>query len=272
MQLQLAIIDPKLVAGGKHTIITGIGASSVPIEDYQLQPLILQPGPYGLQVALQGVDADENLLRRDDYGFDDSESPFHYLLTKPYWKRVQCPYPAGEICMVNTPLPDAPVQEPHTFVFFGIVQGMVQTLSPYQERVLEVGLEAAGPSPSGLPMLAGMAHDTGIKAEHPMGNHLLQILTQNLWGFGDQPLGISTDISPQAYENIKQETRYFIDNGKTMPGRMASTSFNDEHYAGYLKAMDKAGLVERPQWETAELRKQISKVTERYFQETGLGM
>lgn len=251
MKIQFSLVHPDMVSKTEGTsILAGIVQTREEIPDFTVTPFV-----FNHEVAVEGPDkvailkhcVSDNLLNREKYWPENIlEDSFHGLLTKHVWKGVNSVHPAGEVAFVKTNFPDTPEGE-NTYAIFGIIKGDREALKAFSNRVFSSNVDtdqAIGP------WNMTQTVDTGIEAKHTIGSHLLSIIGQQLWGFGDKKYGMRSDISIPTQEGFVANSRNIIEHGVHLPNMRQSSP--EPRYVDYLRRMDVKGLIPGPQWEDAE--------------------
>lgn len=218
MRIQFALVNPDHVAkGGTTTILTGIAESPILLEDYTVRPVhlsdtCLMDSKLTTRVNLHHTT--ESLLDREIYSRQHVlEDSFTNLLTLQIWKKTTYPdLVSGEIAFVRTELPStAPGM--HSYAVFGLINGPHSELNILSEKVMSSHTDMQ----PGTDFEMCNAEDTGIPAVHKIGNSLLNILKQPLWGFGATKYGMSSDISIATAEMFKSNNQHIVEHGVNKP-------------------------------------------------------
>ena len=262
MKIQYAVVDPKLCSSPGYTTIAGVATLDREIPDYSAHQIIIDPVNQGGFVSL--IDLNKTLVSRVADADDGSWGPhslnelaFDEVLTHQIFKLPMLSKPAGEVAFVKTNLPGT-TQGQHSYVIFGLVQGSLQDLEQIADQVFEVNLHRNGPVDR-YEMSSGMATNTGVTARHKLGNHILQILHQPLWGFGEQKLAMTNLVSNAEFAKRQEERQHLITHGKHSPGVQGRI---DEGFVKFLRAFSKMGG-ELKQWQTADEMEQTHKLSDR---------
>jgi hypothetical protein len=252
MKIQYAIVKPELCAEPGITAIAGVVICRENFPDFSAHQLIIDPDPSEGMVRL--FDSGETHHSRLDDDWEDhapgglDSLAFHEVLTKSVFQIPQLNIPAADVTLVETDLPGTPAGY-RSYAMFGLIRGNDRDLSSISEKVFEADLHKDIPQP-GNPKL-GIAKDTGIEAKHVIGNHLLQILTQPIWGFADQKVGMSSLTTKSEFEKIRKNREHMLEHGKNMPG---VRSYLDPSTVDFLRAMNANGTTSPSHWQTQNER------------------
>lgn len=258
MKMQYAIVKPELCAEPGTTVIAGVLICRDFFPDFSAHQLIIDPDPVEGMVRLISMGENHNSRLDDTWdaqvqgGLDSLH--FHEVLTKRIFQTPQLNIPGADITFVNTDLPGAPTGY-HAYAMFGLIRGSDRDLSLISEKIYEVNLHEDAPQP-GNPKL-GIAKDSGIEAKHEIGNHLLQILTQPIWGFSDQKVGMSSLTTKSEFENIRKNREHMLEHGKNMPG---VRSYLAPSTVDFLRAMNANGTRRPSHWETMNERSERASI------------
>lgn len=246
MKIQFALVNPSLVSDRGVTALAGIVQTDQVIEDFSVIPFAFHPDGNDKIVVAKHAST-QSLLGRDSWGDNITTASFHHLLTQQIWKGVSSSAPAGEIAFVKTDFPGTPEGQ-STYAIFGLVKGDEQKLGAMSGRVFECTTD---PVQSMGPWDLIKTSDTGIKAAHVAGNHILDCFKEPIWGFDDEhSYGISSDVSIPQYQEFEDGTAHLLKTGKGKPGTL--NSHPDPKYLDFLRGMEQEGLVPCPQWQTAD--------------------
>lgn len=260
MKIQYAVVKPELCAEPGITAIAGVIICRENFPDFSAHQLIIDPDPSEGMVRL--FDSGETHHSRLDDDWEDhapgglDSLHFHEVLTKSIFQTPQLNIPAADVTLVETDLPGTPAGY-RSYAMFGLIRGNDRDLSIISEKVYEADLHKDVPQP-GNPKL-GIAKDTGIEAKHVIGNHLLHILTQPIWGFSDEKVGMSSLTTKSEYENIGKNREHMLAHGKNLPG---GRSYLDPTCVELLRTMSANGTKHPNHWETLseiDERAQIAK-------------
>lgn len=269
MKIQYAIVDPKLCSTPGYTTIAGVATLDREIPDYSAHQIIIDPVNQGGFVSL--IDLNKTLVSREAEADDGSwdayhptplnELAFHEVLTRHIFKLPMISKPAGEVAFVKTDLPGT-AQGQHSYVVFGLVQGSLQDLEQIADQVFEVNLHRNGPVDQ-YEMSSGMAINTGLAARHKLGNHILQILHQPLWGFGEHKYAMTSLVSNAEFTKQQENRQHIINHGKHSPDVPISVSGRiDEGFVKFLRAFSKMGG-ELKQWQNSDEMAHTHKLSDR---------
>jgi hypothetical protein len=242
LNIQFAVVDPKMCQEKGITTIAGVVTMDRDLPDFSAHQIIIDPDVDAGLVRLIDVGTTLSDREVDDGSWSAyrpskiADIPFHDTLTRNVFKIPQLNIPAGEIALVKTPLPNTPEGQ-FSYALFGFVKGTDHDLQLLCNRLFEVQLNE--PSPHDYhAMYSGISRDTGVEAKHKMGNHILQILQQPLWGFGDTKYGMNTLTTVAEYDKYVRNRQHLIDHGKNGPevdGRV------DSEFVRFLRNFSKLG-------------------------------
>ncbi len=243
MKIQYSFINPEMISKTEGiSVIAGIVQSDEILDDFTVKPFLCVPNRADQSTIGFSSNHDNLLNRYKDYPSDILESPFHHLLKLNIWKSVNNGNIFGEVAFVKTDFPDTPKGQ-NTYVIFGLVKGdrealksisdnMYQTIGGENQHVDEWKIERS--------------FKTGVEAKHIIGNNILNVLTQPIWGFEDKKYGISTVISTPLFKKFQENTRHIIEHGVGLPDMRLPRP--DSSYVAYLREMDARGLASPAQW------------------------
>ncbi|WP_274644434.1 hypothetical protein [Pseudomonas serbica] len=243
------------------TTVAGVVTMDRDLPDFSAHQIIIDPAVEGGLVRL--IDLKNTLAAREvDEGSWEAYRPsplsaltFNEVLTRQVFSIPQLNIPAGEIALVKTPLPDTPEGQ-CSYALFGFVKGTDHDLQLICNRVFEAQLQEPGPLDHHA-MHTGLSHDTGIEAKHKMGNHILQVMHQPLWGFGETKYGMTSLMTINEYDKYRRNRQHLIDHGKNGPeveGRV------DSEYVRYLRTFTKLGGDLLP-WQSQEQIKHVEQLS-----------
>lgn len=261
MKMQYAVVKPDLCAEPGITVIAGVLICRESFPDFSAHQLIIDPDPAEGMVRFITL-GETHHTRLDDTW--DAHSPggldslhFHEVLTKSIFKTPLLNIPAADVTLVETDLPGAPAGY-HAYAMFGLIKGSDRDLSLISEKIFEVNLHDDAPQP-GNPKL-GIAKDSGIEAKHVIGNHLLHILTQPIWGFSGEKVGMSSLTTKSEYENIGKNREHMLAHGKNLPG---GRSYLDPTCVQLLRTMSANGTTHPSHWETLSVRNERAQIAKK---------
>lgn len=258
MKIQYAIVKPELCAMSCVTPIAGIVISEEPLPEFAAHQIVIDPEPHNGYVRLVNIKTSLE-ARLDTWSGPETlqDATFHQVLTKPLFSLPQLLIPAGEVALVATDLPGTPDGH-HAYAMFGLIGGTDKHISAIAEKVYESRLSSKIDNHLSLnPSCIGMAVDTGRAAKHEMGNHLLNILTQPLWGFEAEKVGMSSLITKGEFQKIRNNREHLITHGKNSPEVRGSV---DRDYVDFLRAMNSLGATPPSLWETQPERDDRAKL------------
>jgi hypothetical protein len=262
MKIQYAVVKPELCAEPGITVIAGIIISRLPYEEFASNTLIIDPDPSeGIVRMIYTGETHESrvdgtLEGHIPGGFQSLQ--FHEMITKKVFNMPKLNIPSADVTVVETDLPGTPAGH-QAYVMFGLIHGTDNDLSVISEKVYQAELTATG---SGVfnPMSVGTTKDTGIEAKHVMGNHLLNILTQPIWGFSDEKVGMSSLTTKSEFENIRKNREHMLEHGKNMPG---VRSYLDPSTVDFLRAMNANGTTSPSHWQTQNERTERAQIAKK---------
>lgn len=268
MNIQFSVVDPSLVTSEGVSIIAGIVEVDSAFADYDVMPIYLERKDEGQSTIVLTWRDRENLAKRNDYPEDILNGSFHSVLKQPVWRRVHSDSPAGEVALVKTDL--APATEGNqVYVMFGIVQGSYNALKALSGQIFENDRALD----SGVVAYMGHFKGAGREVNHTIGNHLLNLLTKPLWGFGPEKQGIRTFVSIPQFKAFEENTRHIVEHGINMSSEFGGKP--DQEYVHFLREMDKRGMLPSPMWETQaqrQVREAVaSEITKQSVREERLG-
>lgn len=261
MNLQIGIVDPKIVVGEGVTVFAGLLVQDRLYEDYDVMPLELSLAEDGRITTAIGWPKLDNMARRADFPENVTAAHFNSVLTLPIWRHIRSAFPAGEMVLVRTELPGIP-DDHHAYTVFGLLRGEDAALEALAGKVFET----KRPLESGVTSFLGHLSDTGRPVTHTLGNSVLNLLSKPVWGFGEEKLACRSLISICEFKKFEANTRTMIETGQGDPKVMGSTS-RDPDYLHFLRSMDKRGLIPAPMWETEEQQARHDKAAKQVVRE-----
>jgi hypothetical protein len=243
MKIQFAVAEPHLLAEPKLSIIMGIALFDQPVAEFSAFAMTLMPhlGSYMTVVEARG----DTLINRTLDGDQLEDSPLHQGLTIPHWKVNQTQHCEAEVAWVATDLPESETDGKHSYVFYGLVAGDEFQLKAMSGKIHEVDLSMV----KGTPSYAGLSNDVGA-ARHIRGNHLLNMLSQPLWGFGQTKYGMTSSTTlAEDQRSVARNLEAMANDGKFSSGPRKSM---DPEQLAYMKAVHEIAPFPHPNWKTAE--------------------
>lgn len=261
MNIQFAVVDPKMCQEKGVTTIAGVVTMDRDLPDFSAHQIIIDPVVEGGLVRL--IDLKTTLAVREvDDGSWGAYRPsplsaltFNEVLTRQVFSIPQLNIPAGEIALVKTPLPDTP-EGHYSYALFGFVKGTDHDLQLLSNRVFQAQLQEPGPLDH-YAMHTGLSNDTGIEAKHKLGNHILQIMHQPLWGFGETKYGMTSLMTVNEYDKYRRNRQHLIDHGKNGPEVVGRV---DSEYVRYLRTFTKLGGDLLP-WQSKDQIKRVEELS-----------
>lgn len=254
MKIQLNIINPNLlsVENQDKTMVVGVMMSDHVFEDFDTHLMFINADESGIDVEIN-LQENENLLKRADRDLENSQ--FHQTITAPVWKTLQCDFIGGEIAFVNTSLPLPKGESGNAYVFFGILQGDVKNLIPVSEQVIGADLSllySSGP-------YSGKGVMTGINCRHQTGNHLLDSLKLQAWGFDEEKYGMRTLLAQPVHQRLIDDNKHVISSGQPLYPDEFGTP--DPDYVQYLKMISSRGGFTENLWLNEQELSKINSIS-----------
>ena len=261
MNIQFAVVDPKMCQEKGVTTIAGVVTMDRDLPDFSAHQIIIDPVVEGGLVRLIDLKTTLAVREVDDGSWGAyrpsplSELTFNEVLTRQVFSIPKLNIPAGEIALVKTPLPETPEGQ-YSYALFGFVKGTDHDLQLLSNRVFQAQLQEPGPLDH-YAMHTGLSHDTGIEAKHKLGNHILQIMHQPLWGFGETRYGMTSLMTVNEYDKYRRNRQHLIDHGKNGPEVVGRV---DSEYVRYLRTFTKLGGDLQP-WQSLEQIKRVEQLS-----------
>lgn len=259
MKIQYAVVKPELCDEPGITVIAGIIISRLPYDEFSSNSIIIDPDPS--EGIIRMIYTGESHETRLDDGLEGNipggfqSLQFHEMITKKVFKMPRVNIPSADVTLVATDLPGTP-EGHHAYVMFGLIHGTENDLSAISEKVYQAELTPSGTEVFN-PMEVGTTKNTGIDAKHVIGNHLLNILTQPIWGFTEEKVGMSSLTTKSEFENIRKNREHMLEHGTNLPGVRA---YHDPSCVDFLRTMNTNGTRSPKHWETQEERSDRSRI------------
>ncbi|MBI6882656.1 hypothetical protein [Pseudomonas putida] len=259
MKIQFSLLNPEVVSRRDGTsILAGIAETKEQLSDYTVTPFLFRKqevtdGPAKIMIAKHIV-SDNLINRMPDFSENITSGSFTSVLQLHVWKGVDSRDPAGELAFVKTNFPGTP-EGSNTYVVFGIVKGDRESLKAMSDTVFEASFK--GDLGTAVFSIAE-ATSTGREAKHVIGNSLLNIIKQPLWGFGETKYGIRSDISIATAKELEENNLHIIEHGVNKPGMRLGKV--EPEFVEYLREMHANGMFPGPQWISAEGEQTLGKV------------
>lgn len=243
MKIQFAVAEPHLLPTPKLSIIMGIALFDEPMAEFSAFAMTLMPhlGSYMTVMEARG----DTLVNRTPDGDQLECSPLHHGLMIPHWKVNQTQHCEAEVAWVATDLPESETDGKRSYVFYGLVTGDEFHLKAMSGKIHEVDLSMV----KGTPSYAGLSIDVGA-ARHTQGNHLLNMLSQPLWGFGQTKYGMtSSSTLAEDQRNLARNLEAMANGGQFSSGPRKCM---DPCQVDYMKAVHEIAPFPHDNWKTAE--------------------
>jgi len=248
MKIQFAVAEPHLLSTPKLSVIMGIALFDEPVAEFSAFAMTLVPhlGSYMTVMEARG----DTLVNRTADGDQLECSPLHHGLTIPHWKVNQTQHCEAEVAWVATDLPESETEGQRSYVFYGLITGDEFHLKAMSGKIHEVDLSGVVDlsAVKGRPSYAGLSIDVGA-AKHIQGNHLLNMLSQPLWGFGQTKYGMASSTT------LAEDQRCLARNMEAMAngGKFSSGPHKtmDPCQVDYMKAVHEIVPFPHDNWKTA---------------------